>query len=195
MILPRQIAANREVVLQSERVFANAVGAAVLEKPRVSLWMVLVPILLLHFIYRMQQYKQGRIKFDADFMLTRRRALEAAAAAAASGATPELDAVVQGAGLAAALQPAYRTWVAALAQYYGALLAADGETFDALARDAFRDRAAFAHALERLGRAEGRFYAVLSPGLQATEGAAAVIAAIETHSRRLRNAMADRVFG
>ncbi len=40
--------------------------------------MVLVPLLFLYFIHRMQKYKSGRMKFDEDFMVTRRRALELA---------------------------------------------------------------------------------------------------------------------
>ena len=36
---------KQELILEQELVFANAIGAAVFEKPRISYWMVLIPIL------------------------------------------------------------------------------------------------------------------------------------------------------
>jgi hypothetical protein len=56
----------------------SAIGAAVFEKPKVSFWMVLIPLLFLYFIYRMQRYRNGRVKFDEEFMVTRRRVMDLA---------------------------------------------------------------------------------------------------------------------
>ena len=65
---------RKELILDRELDFANAIGAAVFEKPRVSFWMIMIPLLFIYFIYRMQKYKDGRIKFDEEFMAARRRA-------------------------------------------------------------------------------------------------------------------------
>jgi len=41
---------KQELILEQERAFANALGAAVFDKPRISYWMVLLPILFLYFV-------------------------------------------------------------------------------------------------------------------------------------------------
>jgi hypothetical protein len=186
---------KRETILQRELAFANAIGAAVLEKPRVNFWMVLIPILFLHLIYRMQQYKSGRMKFDEDFMITRRRAMNVAFEAASAGAGPDLEAVVRDSGLPEPLQASYRAWVAALVAHYGDLLTAEGEDFDELVRAAYHNRSAYLLALDRLNTVEKEFYVALKPRLEATEGAAAIVATIESQSRKLRGELAERIFG
>ena len=82
-----------------------------LEKPKVSFWMVLIPILFVYFIYRMQTFKSGRMKFDEEFMTTRRRAMDAALDAVEASGRPDIDAVVRNAGLAEALKEPYAAWV------------------------------------------------------------------------------------
>jgi len=39
----KALAEKKEIVLQRELTFANAIGAAVFEKPKVSFWMVFIP--------------------------------------------------------------------------------------------------------------------------------------------------------
>jgi hypothetical protein len=185
---------KKELVLQRELLFANAIGAAVFEKPKVSFWMVLIPILFVYFVYRMQKYKSGRLKFDEDFMITRRRAIDVAFEAVETGSKPAVEKVVQASDLSDALQEAYRSWVRVLVDYYMDLLAADGNSFDSLVRSAYRSRGNYLLVLNRLNMVEREFYIALKPQLAATEGAADVIAAIETQSQRLRRDLADRTF-
>jgi len=185
---------KKELVLQRELLFANAIGAAVFEKPKVSFWMVLIPILFVYFVYRMQKYKSGRLKFDEDFMITRRRAMDVAFEAVETGGKPAVEKVVQASDLSDALQEAYRSWVRVLVDYYMDLLAADGNSFDSLVRSAYRSRGNYLLVLNRLNMVEREFYIALKPQLATTEGAADVIAAIETQSQRLRRDLADRTF-
>ena len=76
---------RKELILDRERDFAKAIGAAIFEKPIVSFWMIMIPLLFIYFIYRMLKYKEGRIKFDEEFMATRSRALEVAVEAVETG--------------------------------------------------------------------------------------------------------------
>lgn len=185
---------KKELILERERYFANAVGSAVFEKPSISLWMILIPILFMHFIYRMQKFKAGRLKFDEEFMVTRRRAMDLAVEALETGVKPNMDRVVQQYGLQDSFERPYAAWMRALFDYYTDLLNANGDSFDALARSAFRSRGDFLLTLNRLNTVEKEFYAVLKPQLAATEGAAGIIATIETHSMRLRRQLADQIF-
>jgi hypothetical protein len=185
---------KKELILQRELAFANAVGAAVFEKPKVSFWMVLVPLLFLYFIYRMQRYKSGRMKFDEEFMTTRRRAMNLAFEAVEAGTRPDIDRIARESGLTEALEKPYASWLKVLVDFYMDLLAANGDSFESLVRSAYRNRTNYLLTLNRLSTVEKEFYAAVKPQLAATEGAAAVIATIETQSQQLRRDLAESIF-
>lgn len=185
---------KKELILQRELAFANAVGAAVFEKPKVSFWMVLVPLLFLYFIYRMQRYKSGRMKFDEEFMTTRRRAMNLAFKAVETGTRPDIDRIARESGLTEALEKPYASWLKVLVDFYMDLLAANGDSFESLVRSAYRNRTNYLLTLNRLSTVEREFYAAVKPQLAATEGAAAVIATIETQSQQLRRDLAENIF-
>jgi hypothetical protein len=185
---------KKEMILQRELMFANAIGAQVFEKPRVHFWMVLIPILFLYFIYRMQRFKSGRLKFDQEFMTTRRKAMDLAVESLETGVKPNIDRIARESGITDALEKPYAAWLRALVDHYDDLLTANGESFEALVRSAYHNRTNYLLTLNRLNTVEKEFYAALKPQLAATEGAAAVIEAIEEHSRRLRRDLAEQIF-
>jgi len=190
----KSVERKKELILQRELLFANAIGAAVFEKPKVSFWMVLIPILFLYFVYRMQRFKSGRMKFDHEFMTTRRKALVLAVEALETGVKPNIDRIARVSGITDALEKHYASWLRTLVDYYDDLLAAEGDTFESLVRSAYHNRTNYLLTLNRLNTVEKEFYRALKPQLASTEGAAAVIAAIEEHSRRLRRDLAEQIF-
>ena len=189
-----ELAHKKEIILQREMAFADAIGASVLEKPKVSYWMVFIPILFLYFIYRMQIYKSERLKFSEDFMITRRRAMDVALKAAATSDRPDIGDVARNAGLSEPLLKPYMSWVNALVDYYLELLAADGGCFESIVRTAYHNRSNYLLTLNRLNTVEKAFYTALKPHLAATEGAADIITKIESQSQRLRRELADHIF-
>lgn len=190
----KTLAQKRDIILQRELAFANAIGAAVLEKPRVSFWMVLIPILFLYFIYRMQRFKSGRMKFDEEFMITRRRAMDAALNAMETNGQPDMGEVIRNSGLPAPLQEPYVSWVKVLVEYYMDLLAAGGDSFDILVRAAYRNRTNYLLVLNQLNTVEKAFYTALKPHMDTAEGAADIIATIESQSQKLRRDLAEQIF-
>jgi hypothetical protein len=185
---------KHDLILESEERFTHALADRIFDKPVVSYWMILIPILFLYFVYRMQKYKNGRRKFREEFMRSRRKALDLALAAVVHGTPPALDDWVRRAGVSPALEQPYRAWMAALMDHHGALLRADGDDFSELVRGAFGDHTRFKEALRRLTETEGRFYDAMRPELAKTPGAVDVVAAIRTHSRELRAALAQATF-
>jgi hypothetical protein len=185
---------KKELILERETDFANAVGAAVFEKPKVSFWMVLIPILFLYFIYRMQKYKNGRRQFDAQFMATRRRAMDLAVEALETDTGPDIDGAVRESGIAIVLEKPYASWLRVLVEYYRDLLSAAGNSFESLVHSAYRDRSHYLLCLNRLTETEKNFYSALKPQLAAVEGASEIIAAIETQSQLLRRKLAEQIF-
>jgi hypothetical protein len=155
---------------------------------------VLIPILFVYFIYRMQRFKSGRMKFDEEFMTTRRRAMDAALDAVQTNSRPDMDEVAQSFSLPETLQKPYVSWVKALVEYYMDLLAADGDSFESLVRAAYRNRTNYLLILNRLNTVEKEFYTALRPHMGAAEAAADIIATIESQSQQLRRELAEQVF-
>jgi len=186
---------KKDLILAREETFADAVAVSVLDKPKVSLWMILIPLLFVYFVYRQQRFTSGRRQFTEDFIKTHRRTLEAACRALESGEPPDIEKIAQSSTIPTAVKPVYKSWVQVLVDHYTDLLQADGNTFDALVRSAYADRTSFLLALNQLSRAEKDLYAALKPHLnQTTEGTGEIITAIEHHCRRLRREMAETIF-
>ena len=186
---------KKVLILEQETAFAQAVGRAALSKPKVSYWMVLLPILFVYFAYRMQGFKKERATFEREFMATRRRALDAAFEAAQRGKDPEIDDLVRQSDLEEPLKRPYVSWVRALVDYYLDLLASEGDSFEDLVEIAYRNRTNYLLILNRLNATEREFYAALRPHLEkTTAGVADIITTIEEQSQRLRRELAERVF-
>ena len=185
---------KKELILARELAFANAIGAAVFEKPKVSYWMVLIPLLFLYFIYRMQKYKSGRMKFDEDFMVTRRRALELAVESIEGDHRIDLHQEVRQYGLSEELEKPYVSWLNALVDHYRDLLMVEGGDYDTLVREAYHTLTNYLLLLNRLNTVEKEFYAAIKPTLAAAEGAAEIIATIEKESQQLRRDLAEQAF-
>ena len=185
---------KKELILARELAFANAIGAAVFEKPKVSYWMVLIPLLFLYFIYRMQKYKSGRMKFDEDFMVTRRRALELAVESIEGDHRIDLHQEVRQYGLSEELEKPYVSWLNALVDHYRDLLMVEGGDYDTLVREAYHTLTNYLLLLNRLNTVEKEFYAAIKPTLAAAEGAAEIITTIEKESQQLRRDLAEQAF-
>ena len=185
---------KKEAILEAEACFANAMGAAVIEKPRVNFWMVLIPVLFLHFIYRMKKYREGRAKFDTDFMVSRKLAMDAALAAVSSGNPPDILDIAKNAGVSDKIKKPYIIWMGVLVDHYMDLMRAHGGGFASLVRFAYGNRENYLLTLNRLERVEREFYNAIKPHLSATAGAEEIITAIETQSRIFRRDLAQEIF-
>jgi len=76
-------------ILTHERKLAVAVAYQVIDKPRLSIRMILIPVIFVYFFYRLQQYSSGRKEFVDHFMLSRERAMDEAFSAVNSGKRPD----------------------------------------------------------------------------------------------------------
>lgn len=185
---------KKDIILSRELRFANEIGALLFEKPKVSYWMIFIPILFLYFIFRMQKFKNDRIKFSEEFMSARKEAMDIAFGTAAPGSLTEKSSEKQYSKLPDALQEPYASWIKALSSLFLDLLFADGNDVESLIRTAYRNRNGYMEALDRLNNAEKEFYAALKPLMAKVEGSAGIITKMEFESRRLRIEMADRIF-
>jgi hypothetical protein len=185
---------KKELILQRELLFANEIGSIVFEKPKVSFWMILIPILFLYFVYRMQKFKNGRLKFNEEFMVSRRRAMEIAFESVKTRSKPNIDQAVREIGLSDALEKPYASWLRVLVDYYTDILSAEGDSLESLTRSAYRGKTEYLLNLNRINSVEKEFYAALKPRMADAEGADEIIAIIQRESQRLRRDLADSMY-
>lgn len=191
---PMDLTEKKDIILKHELIFANEIGAAVFEKPKVSVWMIFIPILFLYFIFRMQKFRKDRRKFSTEFMAARREAMDLAFDVSAGKSSMGSDSVNRLEKLPEPLQEPYGSWMKTLSSLYLDLLSAEGNDFDSLVRRAYRNRTNYLDTLERVNRSEKEFYAALKPLMAEVEGTDTIIATLESESRRLRRDTADRIF-
>lgn len=93
------IDAKFRLILSQEEAFAKAVAMRILDRPTISAWMILIPILFIHYISRYNKFKAGIEAFAREFIYTKRLALDAA-----------LDSIKSGAQKPDAIQRAYNSY-------------------------------------------------------------------------------------
>ena len=64
--------AKKDLILDYEQRFANELGLVIIPKPKVRIWMILIPMYFVFHIYRHKKYVEGRRVFSAHFMISRR---------------------------------------------------------------------------------------------------------------------------
>jgi len=189
-----ELARKKEMILEHESGFAAAVGSAVIEKPKATSWIILMPFMFIFLINDMLKFKHDRRKFEDEFMSNRHQAMVVAFEAALSGSKPDIDRMVRKSNYMEALRKPYAAWIGALVDHYMDLLLAVGDNFEALVRSAYRKRTNYLLTLNRLNTVEKEFLEALKAFMKATEGASDVIAAVQNESQRLRRDFADEVF-
>ena len=185
-----------DVILQSERRFAEELAQRVIEKPKVSVWMILIPILFVYHMYRLSRYVEGRKQFVEHYLMSRTNAVREAAAALAEAREPDTARLAAANGIAADIQPLMQDLLGVLIEHFMTLLKADGGDRDSLVRSSYGSGTAYLLAMNRLNAAERKLYDALSIRLQEQqEGANGIVASIEAESERLRREEAHRILG
>ena len=186
---------KKDLILAAEMKLANAVSAAVIEKPKLNIWMILIPVIFIHFFYRLQKYSEGRKQFAQDFNKTRQRALEEAVNAVASGEQPDVNKLVQMASIPKETNNVYHAWLKVLVEHYIDLLQAEGNRYKVLVQNVYKNRTNYLLFLNQLNEVEKAFDDALKPHLyKDTEGVNDIVAAMETRCVQFRRDEAARIF-
>ncbi len=186
---------KKELILQHEIKFANAIAAKAIDKPILSLWMILIPVFFVFYFYKLKQFADGRKAFVEHFMVTRQRTLDEASAAVESDRKPDVNYVIKMSSAPEDTFRAYAQWIKVLAEHYQDLLKAPGDHLDALVKATFKNRTNYLLTLNRLNEVEKGFNEALKPHLyENTEGVDDIVAVIEQWSKKLRRKEAARIF-
>jgi len=184
-----------EIIGASEEKFAYALASAVLDKPKISIWMILIPIIIVFHMFRYQKYVDGRNKFVEHYQLSRKRALEANVRALKAGRKYDLHALVTQTNISEDAKSEYTAWIRILCDHYADLLRCEGESIETLVKSAYKNRTNYLLFLNQLNDSEKRLNEALSPQLrETTEGIDEIIWRMEHATEMLRRAEAERIF-
>ena len=191
-----------ELVLSQESNLAHAVANKVVDKPLISAWMILIPIVFVQYLLSTRELKEVAKAFAREFVLTKRLALEVALEMERNGMAKE-EAVTS--HLAAEwgdeIEPAkkevreqQRREIELLVDHYSWLLRADGDSYPSLVEFAYGGRTAYAGFLERLHAAEGEVNRASVDAFGTTDGFKETIAKTATATKELRRKELDTLF-
>ncbi|WP_372682117.1 NF038143 family protein [Desulfosarcina sp.] len=186
---------KRDLILDDEKRFAAQVSAKVIDKPRLDVWMILIPVFFIFYFWQLKRYAKGRKTFAEKFLITRQRALDEALQSAENGQHPDIERLVQASDVPAETRHGYRPWVTLLVEHYRDLILAQGSSYPALVKSTYKTRTNYLLFLNRLNQVERDFDAALKPHLEkTTENVNGIIKLMEESVTSLRRQLAESIF-
>lgn len=186
---------KHDLILADEERFAAQVSAKVIDKPRLEVWMILIPVFFVFYFWQLKRYAKGRKTFAEKFLITRKRTLGQALHSAETGKAPDIVKVVQASDIPFETRPDYRRWVTLLAEHYRDLILAQGSSYPELVRSTYKTRTNYLLFLNRLNQVEHQFDAALRPHLEKTTGNVNdIIKLMEDSVATLRRQLAEAIF-
>lgn len=187
---------NKVIILNHEQRLAALIANKVIEKPQLSFWMILIPIIFVHYFQKLNKVANGRKEFVANYLVIRQRALVEAYDSLGRGRKPDLREICRQIDLPEKIKPLYGEWLMALVDYYMELLKGEGDNFEALARSAHDSKEKFLLTINHLCDMEKRFNDALSFAIVGEVPESKEFAeSMNIHSRNLRMEMARDIFG
>jgi hypothetical protein len=186
---------KKDLILEYEDRFAFDLSRAVLETPKMSFWMIFIPIFLVYHVYRVKKIVEGRKGFAKNYLITRKRALDAGFSLAEKGRRPDLQAILKDSNLPEEAKGPFKELFLLLVEHYADLLRAYGQDAPALIRSAYKSRTNYLLFLNRLKKAEKALTDALMPNTaKSAADIELIVKAMETSTERLGRQRADLIF-
>ncbi|MFO8112706.1 MAG: NF038143 family protein [Desulfosalsimonadaceae bacterium] len=190
-----------DLIYAHEEQFAYRLGNEVVKKPEVSVWMILIPILFLHHMQKVNQYKAGVRSFAQGILAPQKKALDKAYKEASAGEKIHYDLKDYFSESDITAEKQQRTLaekqvrvIRVMEEHYLAMLTVSAETFADLLKRAYLNRGEYRRYLNRLEKAEKELYEYLKNEVHTTEASREVIKQIEKSCERLRAEEMRRLF-
>lgn len=184
-----------ELILKYEEQFANHLASYVIAKPKLTLWIILIPIFIVFYIFQLQKCVNGRKNFAEHYILDKKRALGEAVDIVRAGRDADIKKLADLSDAPESTRKERTEVLSVLVEHFRKLLLSDGEDFDSLVRLVYHDRTSYLLFLNRLNKAEKKFNKTIKPHLEEEHsGINGVVDAMELQSEELRREGAERIF-
>ena len=192
----KDLADIRNLISTQERKIANKIADEVLNKPKLNVWMILIPIVFLYYFYAFHRFATGKKNFVKSFLRTRFLILDQACICVETGAKADFQALAGQDNVPENAVEAYKTWAKALHGHYVTLLNTSGVTYPALIKAGYQEQSRYQTILEEILKAEILFYKALRKDLKKTaQDVGEVIKKIEEALAHLGQDESRLVFG
>lgn len=186
---------KKKMILVHEEQFAGKLALQVIEKPKLSVWMILIPIIFVYYFYRLQRFSTGRKTFAEHYIISINRAINEAEAVIEEGKTPDPAALAGLSDVPESIRDRQTKVYHVLLEHYIDLLKADGDDYESLIRTAYGSLTNCLLYCNRINQVEKERNKALIPIMsQTTEGVDEIIENIERYSETFRREMAERIF-
>ncbi len=198
--MDQELEQRAAIVRGYESQFAHDLAITVINKPKLTVWMFLVPILFIYHANQIKRFKQNLANFQHGFTKTKLHALEQCKEELLQGKRKEeqaLDLFADYEHDGPNIQELRRKQleeIQLLMGHYRSLLTRSGQDYSSLVRSAYKSRHNFQTFLRRLGEAE---IAVNKAALRAfhnDDESRRVVSEIEKNSALLRQEEARKIF-
>ena len=190
-----KLSEKKALILEYEERFAFDLSREVLETPKMSFWMILVPLFLLYHVYRVHKVVEGRKGFAGNYLITRKRALEESLSLVEKGGNPNLQAILKDSNLPEKAKGPFKELFLLLVEHYADLLRSHGHDVPSLIRSAYKSRMNYLLFLNRLNKAEKALTEALRPDTAESAGDIEfIVKAMEISTDRLGRQRADLIF-
>lgn len=147
--LPRK----KELILEYEKIFINRMSRELFAKPKLNVWMILMPIIFIFFFQQFSRYRKGKTDYQKNTLITPKRALGEAYYAVEENKKPDLDELMDISDLPTAAHVPYRNLLKILVQHYIDLLNSKGKTYKEMIRNTYPDEKAYDKHVNELASA------------------------------------------
>ena len=179
------------LIWSHEEQFAYRLGQEVIDKPVVSVWMIILPVLLVHHMQRVTSYKNAVQAFARGILDPRLKALDKARQDVESGESrdcgfEEYFSSLEGVSAQdRSLADKQVRVMQILQDHYRKLLRAGRASYQGLLEEVYPDREQYRGFLDRLTVAEQELNRYLTEHVHTTEDSRAVVQRMETYCKEL----------
>ncbi len=114
------------LILEEEEKFAVTLASQVINKPQLSLWMILIPIFFVFYFNNLNKYKKGSKQFAENYVIDNKRALNEAVEAVNKGREPDIHALAELPNINSKARGKKANIFAILVEHYTILLNSEG---------------------------------------------------------------------
>jgi hypothetical protein len=190
-----------DLIWNHENQFAYKVAKQVLQKPPISVWLVLMPILFLFYAHKIQQYKAGIHNFSKGLMRTKILALDSALEEINTGrndnkvknnfVSPEPETSIE----AMRVRNQQLAEFELLKLHYGKLLRQQGTSYRALVRQAYQASGDYRLFLNQLMQIEKEVMEAVLQAYHPKEEDRTVTQKMQEAMQALREEDLEEIFG